>query len=191
MIEYLRHRALDTSSDNYGSNIGAILMEYANVDHGRDHQMWSRWYREHGETFDLQANLRAREPYREGVKLRRDGDEKGAMAQFESALRENPGYLRARLEYASILNMEAWAMVTSPETSADLIEGLELARRCVELDPRAMYLDTLAEACYRNRHYEEALRHQHLALEMEPENREFRERLEKIAAKLESEIEID
>ena len=178
MIEYLNYRALDTSSDNYGSNLGAVLMEYTNQDFGRDYVKWMDWYKAEGETFDLENNLKSRENYLSAVRALRKNETQEALDRFEQALKDNPGYRKVLTEYASLLNTLAWQKVTSPQTHADLAEGLKLARRCVELDPQAMYIDTLAEACYQNGLVEEAIEHQKKAVELEPETEEYQSRLE-------------
>ena len=111
------------------------------------------------------------------VRRRRKGDEDGAAAAFENALAANPDYLKVKLEYAAMLNSRAWGMVTSPTEKTDPVEGLKLARRCVELDPDPMYIDTLAEACFRNGLLQEAIRHGERALELDPDSSEYRTRL--------------
>ncbi len=184
MIEYLRFYALDTSSDNYGSNIGAVLTEYANVDFGRNYDQWITWYKKNGRSFDLKKNLQAREQYRKALKHRRNGNQKDMMIAFEEALEENPDYLKAKIDYASVLNNKAWNLVTSPENDHDLTRGLELARRCVELDPQPNYLDTLAEACYQNGLFQEAFEYQKKALDKDENNSEFLKRLNKIRKSL-------
>jgi tetratricopeptide (TPR) repeat protein len=184
LVDYLKFRALDTSSDNYGSNIGAVLMEYTNVNLGRDVDAWRDWIRKEGETFDLSANLQARNQYLEAVKLRRKNDLEGAMAAFNAALKANPDYAKARIDYAAILNELAWNLVTGSSETADLKEGLDLARRCVELDRQAMYLDTLAEACYRNGWIQEAIEHQTAAVELDPDTAEYKDRLNIFRKKL-------
>jgi len=187
LIDYLDFRALDTSSDNYGSNIGAVLLEYTNVDFGRDRVKWLEWADENRDSFPLERNLVSRRICLEAARLRREGDETGALAAFENALSANPGYLKVRIEYASMLNNRAWGLVTSPSGETDAAEGLRLARRCVELDPKAMYIDTLAEACFRNGFLREAVQHEKRALELDPENTEFASRLERFREALQKE----
>lgn len=177
MIEYLQYRALDTSSDNYGSNLGAVLMEYTNVDFGRNYEEWRAWYKAHGASFDLAANLKARQQYREALKKLRDNQQEAAAEAFERALQENPDYRKARVEYAAMLNATAWNLATAPQTPEDVAKGLSLARRCVELDSQANYLDTLAEACFQSGLREEAIEWEQKALALDPENKEFQARL--------------
>ncbi len=180
MIDYLNYWALDTSSENYGSNIGATLMEYTNVDFSRDHGKWTAWAEEHGESFDLDANKQARSEWLEAVKAKRRGDENDAINAYEQALIKNPNYLKAKTDYAAMLNGKAWGMVTSPSADGDIAAGLELARRCVELDPNPMYRDTLAEALFQNGLIKEAAEIQIAVVEAEPDVAEYRMRLEKI-----------
>ncbi len=184
MIEYLKFRALDTSSDNYGSNYGAVLMEYTNVNFGRDYDKWMEWFKENGETFKLKENLKARENYFKALKLKKKGNMDSTITAFEEALKANPNYLKAKADYASMLNNSAWNLVTSPENENDLTKGLKYANRCVELEPAANNIDTLAEALYQNGFFIEALERQKQALELNPENAEFKVRLEKITDSL-------
>ncbi len=178
MIEYLNYRALDTSSDNYGSNLGSVLMEYTNADLGRDFQKWMEWYQVNGTTFDLSQNLKARESYLAAVKMKESGDTAGAIGSYETALTENPDYLKARTEYAGLLNETAWTLVTTTTDREELKRGLKLAQQCVRLDSQAMYLDTLAEACYRNGLIAEAIQHQEEAVKSAPDEKEYQTRLE-------------
>ncbi len=182
LIEYISYRALDTSSDNYGSNIGAVIAEYTNVDFSRDYDAWVEWFDTHGASFELAANLTAREAWLEAKKAERAGHRDEAMTAYESALAANPGYIKARTDYAALLNTIAWNMVTVPETGTDTAEGLKLAQRCVELDAQAMYLDTLAEAYFRNSRYEKAVEVQKQAVEKAPDEKTYRDRLEKFIA---------
>ncbi|MBN2057169.1 HEAT repeat domain-containing protein [bacterium] len=178
MIDYLQFRALDTSSDNYGSNLGAVLMEYTNEDFGRDYEAWRKWYDAHADTFDLAANLAARTHYLEAAQLQSTGDSEGAVLLFEDALAANPNYRKAAVQYASLLNNLAWGLVTDPHGGNDTEKGLVYAERCVQLDDQAMYLDTLAEAYWRNGRDEDAIITQQRVVEIEPENVEYRTRLQ-------------
>ncbi len=87
-------------------------------------------------------------------------EEQEKIQPFEIFLASHQNFIKARKDLAYILNSVAWEMVTAPEGSKkyDLQNGLEYAKRCVELDPQLNYIDTLAESYYLNGDYVNALK---------------------------------
>jgi hypothetical protein len=65
LLESMRVATLDTT-ENYGQNLFVTLSSYVGEDLGRELGLnldnWFCWWREHGDTFDLEAALRARPP---------------------------------------------------------------------------------------------------------------------------------
>jgi membrane associated rhomboid family serine protease/cytochrome c-type biogenesis protein CcmH/NrfG len=98
-----------------------------------------------------------------------------AILYYQEALRRNPRLAEAH-------NNLAWLYATSEDPKYRNPGGaLEHARRAVELtnwkEPNS--IDTLAEAFYVNKNFTEAVRTQAKALKLAPDNREFREHMEK------------
>jgi len=96
-----------------------------------------------------------------------------AVRHYEQALRLNP-------DLAVAHNNLAWLYATSQEPRFRNPEAaLQHAQRAVELDrwKEAAFIDTLAEALYANQRYEEAVRTQSKALELEPQNSEYQEHM--------------
>ncbi len=98
-----------------------------------------------------------------------------AIGHYQDALRLNPNDAIAH-------NNLAWLLATSEDAQfRDPPKALEHARRAVGLSDGkvAAFVDTLAEAHYVNGNFEEAVRVQTKALELEPENPEFHEHMER------------
>jgi Flp pilus assembly protein TadD len=74
---------------------------------------------------------------------------------------------------ATVLNNLAWFYATAPSPYTDPPTALKLAREAATLDPEPHILDTLAEAYYANRRYEDALDAIRKALSRQPKNREY------------------
>ena len=107
---------------------------------------------------------------------------KQAVAWYEKAAAQGD---------SQVLNNVAWAYATSsnPEVRNPR-KALELARKAVSLEkdhPVPSYLDTLAEACYINGLYEEAVQTEQQAIALAPEEgkKDFQASLEKYQKALE------
>jgi rhomboid protease GluP len=142
-----------------------------------------------------------------GVAYRMKGDLPKAQQAFETALGKNPTtaegqrlladlyaeqkfYADAVQHYKEALQIEpnsaashnnlAWLYATSEDPKwRDPRAALEHARRAVELTQwkEAGFIDTLAEANYAGGNYQEAVRIQVLALQLDPEDPEFKEHM--------------
>ena len=98
-----------------------------------------------------------------------------AILHYQEALRRDPKLAEAH-------NNLAWLFATSVDPRYRNPRGaLEHARRAVELTDwkEPSFIDTLAEAFFVNNSFAEAVRTQSKALKLAPENREFREHMEK------------
>jgi tetratricopeptide (TPR) repeat protein len=93
-----------------------------------------------------------------------------AEASFKRAMELDP-------DYAEAYNNLAWLYASMGK---DLGEALRLARKAVTLKPIASHIDTLAWVYYKSGRYGEAEKEALRALELEPENEEYRKRLEEI-----------
>jgi tetratricopeptide (TPR) repeat protein len=72
----------------------------------------------------------------------------------------------------------AW-LYSSFKTNID--EGISLAKRAIELNPNvAAYHDTLGELYYQKGLYSKAIGEMRIALWLEPDNKDFKDRLKKI-----------
>jgi rhomboid protease GluP len=142
-----------------------------------------------------------------GVAYRMKGDLGKAQQAFESALGKNPTtaegqrvladlyaeqklYSEAVQHYEQALQIEpqsavshnnlAWLYATCEDPKwRDPRAALEHARRAVELSQwkEAEFVDTLAEAHYASGSYQEAVRIQVLALQLDPQNPELQEHM--------------
>ena len=93
-----------------------------------------------------------------GVVLMRAGHEREAIEECHRALKIHP-------DSDSALNNLAWFLVTCQDTSLrDPKQALPLARRAVELVPRAVYWNTLGMVQYRNGDFTAAVASLHEAL---------------------------
>jgi tetratricopeptide (TPR) repeat protein len=142
-----------------------------------------------------------------GVAYRMKGDLPKAQQAFEAALGKNPTtaegqrwladlyaeqklYAEAVQHYKEALQIEpnsaeshnnlAWLYATSEDPKwRDPSAALEHARRAVELTQwkEAGFIDTLAEANYAEGNYQEAVRLQVLALQLDPQDPELQEHM--------------
>jgi membrane associated rhomboid family serine protease/Flp pilus assembly protein TadD len=98
-----------------------------------------------------------------------------AILHYQEALHRDPKLAEAH-------NNLAWLYATSEDSRYRNPKGaLEHARRAVELTDwkQPEFIDTLAEALYVNKSFDEAVRTQSKALKLAPDNREFQEHMEK------------
>lgn len=98
-----------------------------------------------------------------------------AVRFYEEALQRNPADAAAH-------NNLAWLLATAEDpVFRDADRALHHARRAVELSEgkEAAFLDTLAEAHYVSGNFEEAVRVQTRALELEPDNSELLQHMER------------
>jgi membrane associated rhomboid family serine protease/tetratricopeptide (TPR) repeat protein len=98
-----------------------------------------------------------------------------AILHYQEALRRDPKLAEAH-------NNLAWLYATSEDPRYRNPRGaLEHATRAVELTDwkEPSFIDTLAEALYVNNSFDEAVRTQSKALQLDPDNREFKEHMEK------------
>jgi tetratricopeptide (TPR) repeat protein len=80
------------------------------------------------------------------------------IADLETALARHPDQGQIRGMLAQYCNNLAWGLVTAPESARDSQRALRLARRAVELAPRAANcLNTLGVAQYRAGQYAQAI----------------------------------
>ena len=99
----------------------------------------------------------------------RMGKEAEAMDLYDQVIQWNP-------RQAVALNNLAWMMLTASEPDLkDNARALGLARQAVALHRSPQFLDTLAEACYRNGLTDEAIQTITEAIEKATENREYYE----------------
>jgi rhomboid protease GluP len=96
-----------------------------------------------------------------------------AVEHYEQALRMDPND-------AATHNNLAWLLATSEDSKfRDPAKALEHARRAVDLSggKEAAFVDTLAEAHYVNGNFQEAVKVQTRALELDPNNQEYQEHM--------------
>jgi len=96
-----------------------------------------------------------------------------AIGHYEQALRMDP-------KDAITHNNLAWLLATSEDQKfRDPVKALEHARRAVDLSggKEASFVDTLAEAHYVNGNFQEAVKVQTRALELDPNNSELQEHM--------------
>jgi tetratricopeptide (TPR) repeat protein len=97
------------------------------------------------------------------------------VRHYEEALKRDPADAAAH-------NNLAWLLATAEDAAFRDADGaLRHARRAVELSEarEAAFLDTLAEAHYVSGNFDEAVRVQTRTLELEPQNEEFLEHMER------------
>ncbi|HIE29078.1 TPA: tetratricopeptide repeat protein [Candidatus Poribacteria bacterium] len=97
--------------------------------------------------------------------------------QYDDAINSFRKAIELDSNYAEAYNNLAWLYV---DRGKNLKEAQKLAQKAVELKPEASHLDTLAYAYYKDGQYQKAEKEITRALELEPENKAYRERLEKI-----------
>ena len=91
------------------------------------------------------------------------------MDLYEQIILWNPGQ-------AVALNNLAWMMLTASDPDfMNNTRALALARKAVALQPVPQFLDTLAEACYRNGLKDEAIKTIREAIEKATENKPYYE----------------
>jgi len=98
-----------------------------------------------------------------------------AIQHYEAALKLKP-------EFAPAHNNLAWLLATADDpTFRNPQQALEHAKRAVELSgsKEATFIDTLAEAFYVNREYQRAVEVETRALQLDPNDEEFREHMER------------
>lgn len=107
-----------------------------------------------------------------GYVLLRRNEFSDAAAEFREAIRLDA-------KNAAAHNNLAWLYATSPDPYRNPAAALEHARRAVELTEWkvASAIDTLAEAFYVNGRFEEAVKAENKATELEPSNEFLKERL--------------
>lgn len=96
-----------------------------------------------------------------------------AIKHYGDALRLNP-------DMAVAHNNLAWLLATSEDAQLrDPKQALEHARRAVELSKwgEATFIDTLAEALYANRNFQEAVEVQTKTLKLDPHNPEYQDHM--------------
>jgi membrane associated rhomboid family serine protease/tetratricopeptide (TPR) repeat protein len=98
-----------------------------------------------------------------------------AIQHYEAALKLKP-------DFAPAQNNLAWLLSTADDPAfRNPRQALEHAKRAVELSggKEATFIDTLAEALYVNRDYSQAVETEARALELDPNDEEFREHMER------------
>ncbi len=96
-----------------------------------------------------------------------NGEYEKAKATYEKVLTLDP-------DVPSALNNLAWLLITAPdETLQDRTRALDLAKRAVAHERSAVFLDTLAEAYYRNGFIPEAVKTSEEAIASAKENRAY------------------
>ena len=98
------------------------------------------------------------------------------LERFAEAARAYEEALSMTPEEPAALNDLAWLLATGPDEVRDPRRALALARRAARLKPEPAVLDTLAEACYVNGLFEEAVRWSRAALALDPDDRAFFQR---------------
>lgn len=115
-------------------------------------------------------------------KLSASGHKEEAMQLFESAYKPARALLDADPENPELLNNLAWLCARSGQ---NLPEALEAARRATAIAPHhPAYLDTQAEAEYRNGHPEAAIALEKQALEQRPRDSFMQKQLQRFEAGL-------
>jgi serine/threonine protein kinase len=99
---------------------------------------------------ELLTGMRARKLGDDANKLIDAGDWSAGLAMFERAAALSP-------ENARVLNGWAWNLLICPENLRAPQKSLELARKAVEIDGQAIYLNTLGTAEYRGGLYAQAI----------------------------------
>jgi membrane associated rhomboid family serine protease len=98
-----------------------------------------------------------------------------AIAHYEAALKLKP-------DFAGAQNNLAWLLATSDDPAyRNPARALGLAKRAVELTKwkEPTLIDTLAEALYANQHFPQAVEIEAKALELSPDDPEFRDHMER------------
>jgi len=113
-----------------------------------------------------------------GDLYRHSGRDQQALQTYEEGLKTSP-------DEASVLNNAAWIYATSQDASLrNPQKALAYARKAAELSKgeKATVLDTLAEALYANRLFDQAVATEKKALSMEPQSEFYPDQLKKFHA---------
>ncbi|MCD6328815.1 MAG: HEAT repeat domain-containing protein, partial [Candidatus Cloacimonetes bacterium] len=181
LIKSLSFPSID-AFDNYNYNVPNFISMYSGFDlpeSGRyDQQKWREWFDENKMQINIQENLKNLDEYHVLQDSIAQFEELEKIQPLEIFLVSHQNFIKAKKDLAQILNSVAWKMVTASEGSKkyNLQNGLEYAKRCVELDPQLNYIDTLAEAYYQNRDYMNALKICNDILEDHPKEMMFLKR---------------
>jgi hypothetical protein len=149
---------------NYNVNVPNSIATYSGHNFSEaeryDQSLWVKWFDENRDKIDIKANADAFIAYRLLAFDISTLNEEEKIAQYEKFLIQYPNHTQVKNELAAILNSLAWNMVTATEDSKiyNPKQGLEYAKRCVELDPQVNNVDTLIEAYIRNGMIEDAKR---------------------------------
>jgi tetratricopeptide (TPR) repeat protein len=125
-----------------------------------------------GRAIILDPRMASAYTYRGLVRMK-GGDQEGALRDYTTALGLNP-------RDPSVHNNLAWLYATAKdEKLQDKVKALEHAVRAVEMtkEKNAEALDTLARAYFVNGKKAEAIQTEKKAIELEPENKTFKENL--------------
>lgn len=185
LIESLAFPSID-AFENYNRNIPNLIAAYAGHDLPENRRYrreeWLGWYKENKDKIDIVGNVDAYNDYRWFRDSLRVLSPEREIARYETFLENHPGNIHAKDALAEKLNHTAWDMVTAPKNSPvhDPVKGLEYARRATQLKRDPNYFDTYIEALTANGEIDTALRITRDMLELYPDNRMFKERLEKI-----------
>ena len=181
LIKSLSFPSID-AFENYNYNVPNFISMYSGFDLPEskryDQQKWREWFDENKFQINIQENLKNLDEYNALQDSIVQLEEQEKIQPFEIFLASHQNFIKARKDLAYILNSVAWEMVTAPEGSKkyDLQNGLEYAKRCVELDPQLNYIDTLAESYYLNGDYVNALKICDEIIEDNPNETMFLER---------------
>lgn len=98
-----------------------------------------------------------------------------AIVHYEAAIKLKP-------DFAGAQNNLAWLLATCDDPAfRNPARALELSKHAVELTSwkEPTLIDTLAEALYANQHYQQAVEIEAKALELSPDDKEFRDHMER------------
>jgi Zn-dependent protease with chaperone function len=102
------------------------------------------------------------------------------MEKYEEAILTYERLLSLDPKNAAALNNLAWILVTAPEEGMrDRERALVLAGKAVQMERSAVFLDTLAEACYANGLLEKALTHIDDAISLAKTDKDYYEKQRK------------
>lgn len=168
---------------NYDRNVPNSIAAYANFDLPEslryEPKAWREWFDRNRSGIDLRANIQA---YRALTLLEdslRSAPDTQQIQGYEGLVCRHPDYQRIGKTLAAKLNGVAWNMVTAAKSSKEHNpkQGLNYARRAVELSEDPNYWDTLIEALLANGRTDEARRITRDAIKKYPGNVLFSNRL--------------
>jgi hypothetical protein len=171
---------------NYDRNVPNYISSFAGFDLPDSERFvqakWQAWFDTHRDSIDIKGNADAFKAYNLMLDSIRDNTESVQVARYEAFLVRFPKHSRARAELAGKLNSLAWGMVTAPKGAQAYQpkQGLEYARRAVELAPDPNNYDTLIEACLANGLTQQAVQACVESLERYPGNAMLEERWRKL-----------